>query len=174
MNTKTESSRRRKFKRFRIKGSAIVLLHRPRLISIGKPKLVELGPVVDISIGGMAVQYIEHKNRSLEGELLSIRVAGNGIKLESLPFRIVLNRVLASMPDGRKIHKCCFEFHQLSAYQRFQLESFIKSHTMQSSGERRASNDRRHFDDPKFKDPQYGAAFERRSGNERRANWPTV
>lgn len=172
MNKKTETSRRRKFKRFKIKGSAIVLLQKPRLMNIGKPKTVELGPVVDISMGGLAVQYMENKKRSLDGDLLSIQVPDNGVKLDGLRFKVVSDRVLATLPDGRKIHNCCIQFQQLSAYQSFQLESFIKGHAHHGAGERRNRPDRRMFEDPRFQDEHYRNAFERRSGLERRSNWP--
>jgi len=165
-------SHRRKFKRFKIKGSAIVMIHKPRIINIGKPKLVELGPLVDISLGGLAVQYIERKDRGLEGDRISISVPENGLGLEGVCFRVVSDRVLATMPDGRKIHNCCIEFRQLSAYQSFQLENFIKSHTQRNAGDRRSSLERRRFDDPRFQDEDYRRTFDRRGGQERRSNWP--
>ena len=59
-------SQRRQWKRYKLKGGAIVLLHKPRFMEIGKPKLVELGPVIDISRGGLAVQYVESEKRMFE------------------------------------------------------------------------------------------------------------
>ncbi len=83
MNSKIQITRRRKWKRYKIKGGAIVLLHKPRLIDIGKPKMIELGPVIDISMGGLAVS------------LLKVRVAG--MKADHLHFHSV-NRRDAALP----------------------------------------------------------------------------
>ncbi len=92
MNTKMQITRRRKWKRYKIKGGAIVLLHKPRLMDIGKPKTVELGPVIDISMGGLAVQFVESKNRLQDSETISISIPSTGISLGNgrcMPIRFI-------------------------------------------------------------------------------------
>jgi len=173
MTANSEGIRRRKTRRFKIKGSAFVLLHRPPLMGIGRPRRVELGPITDISMGGIAVQYLEHKRRSLDAELLTIAVADDAFTIEGLYFRVVTDRILASLPGGRNIHTCSIEFTRLTAYQNFQLESFIKNYTIQRPQERRRPHDRRQFEDPRFQEPGYKVNFERRSGHERRNGWPS-
>lgn len=133
MPTHSNSGRRRKHQRFSVRGSALVILQRPPVIGFGKPRLVELGPVIDIGLGGVGVQYLEHKKRVLDADLLTIAAAGDAFRIENLPFRVVADNVLATLPGGRNIHRCCIEFIQLPAYQRFQLERFIKGYTYSAS-----------------------------------------
>jgi hypothetical protein len=172
MTNNPSGSRRRKFKRFKIKGSAVVLLHRPGLMGFGKPRLVELGPITDISMGGLALQYLEHKKRDLNADLLTIVVPEKDLKVEGLSFRVVSDQVLATLPGGRNIHSCCIEFVRVTAYQSFKLESFIKACTTQMPRERRKLIERRRLDDPSFHQDGSKAVFDRRSGRERRGDWP--
>ena len=123
-------------------------------------------------MGGLAVQYLEHKSRTFDSDRLSVSVPDKGVKLEGLAFRVVSDRSLAKMPDGRMIHNCCIEFKNLGAYQNFQIENFIANHTHRPAGERRSGNERRRFEDPRFQDEQYRLTFERRGASERRTNWP--
>ena len=65
---------------------ATVMLHKPSLIGFGKPSYIELGPVIDISMGGLAVKYINTKQRQTDCFELSLSVANDGIKIGGLPF----------------------------------------------------------------------------------------
>lgn len=166
----TPAAKRRLWKRHKVNKQATVLVKKTRLIEIGKPLLIELGPLVDISMGGLAVQYIESKERAFESEELAIAVAGEGLKVEPLPFKICLELELAVMPDGKRIKKRCVEFVDLTAYQTFQLKSFIQSYTQENQVDRRSGADRRQYNDPRFDDEDYRMIYERRAGGDRRAS----
>ena len=86
MGPKKPAVSRRKWKRFRMTSGAIVMLNKPSLIGLGKPSYVELGPVVDISMGGLAIQYFNSKHRQIDCFELSLSLPGEGIKVEALPF----------------------------------------------------------------------------------------
>ena len=163
MNTKMQITRRRKWKRFKIKGGAIVLLHKPRLIDIGKPKLIELGPAVDISMGGLAVQFVENKNRLIDSNTVSISIPSTGVTLGNLECKTISEKVIASLPNGKQIYNRCLEFINLTSLQNLQLESFIRKHTFHKIPDRRSGKDRRCRKDPDFNDLE-----DRRSGIERR------
>ena len=160
--------RRRQWKRFKINGSAIVMLNKPSLISLGKPRFIELGPVIDISMGGLAVQYIENKKRSTQCDELSINVPGKGIQLESIPFTVISDVEIAVMPDSTRIKNRCVQFGELSSYQAFQLEAFINKHGADIARNRRSDLKRRQLDDPKFEDEDYRVLYDKRYMGERR------
>ena len=143
MKNKMQMTRRWKWKRYKLKGGAIVLIPKPRLLDIGKPKLIELGPVIDISMGGLAVQYIESKQRKLDTETISISIPSLGFALEDLQCRVVLEKVVASLPNGKQIYNRCVEFVKLTSVQNLQLESFIRKHTFHTIPDRRSGKDRR-------------------------------
>ena len=144
------------------------MLHKPKLIDIGKPRLVELGPVIDISMGGLSVQYIETKKRTIDSDVLSISVPDAGVKLENISFEVVSDNVKAALPDERKIRMRCVKFGKMSPYQTFQLETFIKKYTTSEGFDRRFGLDRRKFNDPKFEEEAYRTLYDRRRGGERR------
>jgi len=163
MEARKPITRRRKWKRFKIKSGAIVLLHKTRLLDVGKPKLIELGPVIDISMGGLAVQFVESKNRLHAAETISISIPSIGVTLPDLQCRVIFEKVLTTLPDGKKIYNRCVEFVNLTKIQNLQLESFIRKHTFHKIPDRRSGKDRRVFNDPDF-----NPADERRSSIERR------
>lgn len=159
---------RRKWKRFKVKGGAIVLLQKPRLIDIGRPKLIELGPVIDISLGGMAVQYVENKKRTTDAKALSISIPLEGIALSSLGFHIISDKPIAKLPDGKQILNRALEFIDLSAQKRYRLESFINHYAMHLKQDRRSGIDRRQYDNPQFDEDEYYTMYNRRASIDRR------
>jgi hypothetical protein len=163
MNTKMPITRRRKWKRYKIKGGAIVLLHKPRLLDIGNPKLIELGPVIDISMGGLAVQYVESKKRQHDSGTISIAIPSIGVTLAGLQCKIILEKVITSLPNGKQIYNRCVEFVNLTSVQNLQLESFIRKHTFHTIPDRRSGKERRIHTNP-----NWDKAQDRRSGIERR------
>jgi hypothetical protein len=163
MNRKMPITRRRKWKRFKIKGGAIVLLHKSRFLDVGKPKLIELGPVIDISMGGLAVQYVENKSRRHDTDVISVAIPSIGVTLPDLQCKVILEKVITELPNGKQIYNRCVEFVNLTKIQNLQLESFIRKHTFHTIPDRRSGKDRRCFNDPNF-----NPANDRRSGIERR------
>ena len=159
---------RRKWRRYRINGSGIVMLHKPRIIELGKPSLIDLGPILDISLGGLAVQYVDSKKRQIECFELSISFPGEGIVVEGIPFDIVFETVVATLPDTRNIMKRCVQFGKLTSRQSLKLEAFIKKNGVEILTDRRSGIDRRQFEDPRFRDETYRASYERRIFGERR------
>ena len=123
----------RRWDRFKIKGGAIVMLHKARKIPIGKPRLVELGPVVDISWGGLAVHYIDNKKRRIESNELSISFPPEGIVLESIAFEVVSDEEIAELPDNKKIRRRSFKFGEMSQSQKTRLVNFLQKFTQRSS-----------------------------------------
>jgi len=167
MDQQKKTLRRRKWKRFRAKGGAIVLIKKTRIIEVGKPAFVELGPLIDISMGGLSAQYIENKQRTIESDTLAISIPAESVQVEPMPFEIIKDVEVTKMPDGKSIRTRCVQFGKLTDYQSFQLKSFIKQHTTAIIKDRRTGS-RRQYDDPRFEDEEYREMYERRIITERR------
>ena len=167
MERKKLITRRRRWKRFKI-GAATVLLHKPRFVDLGRPSLVELGPLVDICMGGLAVCYIENKKRMIDSEALSVEIPDEGIRLDTVPFRTVSDREIGQMPDGKIIRHRCVMFEDLNAQQQIRVETFIRNYTMHHQDDRRSGKDRRQHDDPRYWDPTCRDIYERRFQPDRR------
>jgi hypothetical protein len=161
--------RRRKWKRLKIKGGGLVLIKKNRLLEIGKPKLMELGPIVNISMGGLAVQYVENNKRAVDSEVLAISQPPEGIKVEPIPFRIVTDHEVTRLPGGKAVRTSHVQFGKLTDYQSFQLESFIRKYSTDVGTDRRSGVERRQYDDPRFLEDEYKRMYERRFGQDRRS-----
>ena len=125
--------KKRRWDRFKIKGGAIVMLHKPRRIKVGKPKLLELGPVVDISWGGLAVQYIDSKERQIESNELSISIPPHGVALEGIPFQTVSDVEVAELSDSKKIRRRSIKFNELTQAQKAKLVKFLQNFTVRDT-----------------------------------------
>jgi len=161
-------SKRRKWKRHKVKGGAFVLLNKPSLIKLGKPARIELGLIIDISLGGLAAQYVESKKQPSEFKHLAISTSSGGIQIDEIPFETISDTEVAKLPDSRIIRNCCLSFGNLMHDQRFKLESFIKDYSLEIMEDRRAVPDRRISHDPKFDDKEYADLYEKRTGTDRR------
>ncbi|RJP81945.1 MAG: hypothetical protein C4522_04275 [Desulfobacteraceae bacterium] len=173
MNQKIKPAHRRKWKRFTIQSGALVILQKPRLMGILGQAKIKFGPIVNISMGGLAVQYIENKNRMKNYTELSIATPAKKQILDRISFEVIADFPVAALPDGKKIRNRCVKFHQMTSYHTFQLDDFIREFSTSYIMDRRSGEERRKFDDPRYQDPAWSRKHEKRSGLDRRA-YPVI
>ncbi len=166
--------KRRKYDRFRIRGSAYVVYSKPRRMRLGKEKFVKLGPVADISRGGLSVEYVPRKSCRWNKTELSVFIPGQGIILNRIPSRIIQNRAVAELDQGKAIMHCNIEFRELNQHQLFRLRRFVRDNTSKTSLDRRKNKERRYLtspDDPFFSISGWEHDKGRRTGRERRGGF---
>ena len=173
MDQASASYRRRKWKRFTIQSGALVILQKPRVMGFLGQARVKFGPIVNISMGGLAVQYIENKPRTKKYKELSILIPGNKPILDRISFEVIADFSIAELPDGKKIRNRCVKFNQMTSYHTFQLDDFIREYSTSYIMDRRSGEERRKVDDPRYQDPEFSRQNERRSGLDRRA-YPVI
>ncbi len=117
---------RRKHQRVKVKAGAIVAFKKYRLFNLIKPRFIRMGPIIDISRGGLAVQYIENSNRLKKFKKLSILANDGEVMFEDMPFEIILDEKIAVLPDMKVIRKRAIQFNELKGSQIVQLEKFIR------------------------------------------------
>lgn len=161
--------KRRKWKRFTAKSGSMVLVHIAGVLGLGLSKSVELGPLINISQGGLMVQYIESRDRMRDAAELSISIPGHGIQIEKIPFDVVADFELASMPDGKRIRNRNVKFGKLTPYQLFQVQSFLEKHVAGLVPDRRSGIDRRQQQAAGYDDDEWRIKTDRRSGVDRRS-----
>ncbi len=122
-----ENSERRKHKRVNVSAGAFVGYKKTRLFNILEPDIIKLGPIIDISRGGLALEYIESKTRTKKFSEIVILTENDKIEFEDLPFITVSDNVIAELPGDKKIRKKCVQFGELSGYKIALLERFIKT-----------------------------------------------
>ena len=169
MSQNGNAVRRRKWKRYRLNAGGIVLVKKQRMMDFGPPKMLPLGPVVNIGLGGLWVQYIANRQRAAESEALTISLPDLGEKVEPIPFRIVTDNEVARLPDGKVVRNRHVQFGTLTDYQTFQIKTLIREFASDIDLDRRSGSERRRRKDPRFEDEAFQRVNERRFGGDRRS-----
>ncbi len=115
------------YPRFRVKDGAFAVL---------RPEFTQLGPILDISQGGLAFCY-NLTGKSANGSFeLDIFLIGHGVLVERVPFRIVSDRKLLSksQPGGLPRRRCGVRFGKLTQSQSQQMEQFMQHLAIPESG----------------------------------------
>jgi hypothetical protein len=122
MRNKKVLNERRKHKRFKVKECAF---------AVAWPDNNKLGPIKDISEGGIAFQVIENGERtkgSLEVEIFS---TADDFYMKKLPVRTVLDFELEKTVSSNStpMRQLCMKFGKLNHPQRLMLDFFIQKYT---------------------------------------------
>ncbi len=116
---------RRRYRRFPVQAGIYVAVKKPRLLNWAKPHFIKLGPLIDISMGGLAIHYIENHERTQAHATLCLVTAEGEVPFEDLSVRMVFDRKVAELPDQKWIHKRALEFGALSGQHASHMEDFI-------------------------------------------------
>ena len=127
MNNKNGHPNLRTHPRFRVKDGAYAVL---------RPEFTQLGPILDISQGGLAFSYNltgKPANGSFE---LDIFLIGHGVLVERVPFRIVSDRKLIAKSQYNRLprRRCGVKFGKLTQSQSQQMEQFMQHLIIPESG----------------------------------------
>jgi hypothetical protein len=130
VKNKRDSSKRC-WKRYEIKNGAFVMIYRPALLKLGKSVIVKLGPIKDIGMRGLAVQYVDQKNLLRRVDELSIALPDGRIVVDRIKFRAVTDFEVAELPNAKKVRTLCVYFTSLLPLQKIQLERFIDEYAVE-------------------------------------------
>ncbi|KPJ99921.1 MAG: hypothetical protein AMJ60_03385 [Desulfobacterales bacterium SG8_35] len=125
MPSDSHQSERRQHERFLVKDLAIAVPNKPAS---------QVGRIVNISKGGMAVRYLDQSDWLENAEAIDILVNSNffmtNIPIENVNDFKVENQVSFSIIDERQ---CCLKFGSLSPDQESLLDEFIVKYSAGSS-----------------------------------------
>ncbi len=118
-------SERRKHRRFRLKDLAIAVPNKPTS---------QVGRIVNISKGGLAVRYVDRDDWAGEADSIDILI-NSDLFLTNIPIQNVSdfeveNQVSFSIMTERQ---CCLQFGPLSSEQESRLDEFIRHHGVGNS-----------------------------------------
>jgi hypothetical protein len=122
------SSNKRKHARYALNCGAEVNLNVSRLFGFGKEKKIKLGPVVDMSLNGMAIRYAVDQVDSFKAANLSIVMPGRGTLIEAIPFEIVNDCNLNDCPGAHPLRRCGLKFGTLSEDHLNRLKVIIQNY----------------------------------------------
>jgi hypothetical protein len=140
--------------RYRLFGSALILFESPRLYNLGKPRIIRMGPLSDISQHGLSVEYYPHKDYEKDFQELSILVPGQGMVVYRIPFQRVSDTVVSKTMKRQPVMRRGMQFGKLNEHHSDQLETFLATYTRGAVPDRRSGYERRC--DPKTDAPFQG------------------
>jgi hypothetical protein len=120
MTNSEERVERRKHKRFRAHEDAYVVL---------KPCTV--GPLIDISMDGLTLEYVSIKQPSKMESELDIAMINSAFSLRNVPCKMLSDFKVEDVPSNPlSIRQCRVQFRDLTQHQISKLEYFIHNHTV--------------------------------------------
>jgi hypothetical protein len=134
---------RRTIDRYRPFGSAFVIFESPRLYNFGKPRIIRMGPISDISQQGLSVEYYPHKDHERDFQELSILVPGQGMVVYRIPFQKVSDTVVSDSIKRQPIMRRGMQFGKVDEQHSDQLAAFLEVYTRGIVPDRRSGYERR-------------------------------
>ena len=133
--SKKDFVERRKQLRVKIKEGAFVEFHKPRLFNLGKPRIIKSFSIIDISVKGLAFQYVDRNMWSHDFNPLSISksISKTDDKIGKVPFKAVSDFIVSRHANSILIKRCGVKFGKLTLAQKSQLVSFIRNHAISES-----------------------------------------
>jgi hypothetical protein len=116
----------RKYTRFSVPDNAYAALG---------PTFTMVGKIKDISMAGLALEYLTDEVSGLENSNVDIFLRGEEFHMSKIPCKLIYDIPLDStgknqiFPDGLMRKRCGVQFEKLSKIRRMQLEQFIATHT---------------------------------------------
>ena len=116
----------RKYTRFSVPDNAYAALG---------PTFAMVGKIKDISMAGLALEYLTDEVSGLENSHVDVFLRGEDFHISKIPCKLIYDIPLDStgknqiFPDGLIRKRCGVQFEKLKKICRKQLEQFIATHT---------------------------------------------
>jgi hypothetical protein len=120
MTSKNEPVERREHRRYQV--------HSGTYVALGPP-YGKVGPMIDISLGGLSFQYVAGKERTNESHI-NIFLTDANFYLEKVPIKTILDFEIADKlpPSSVATRRCGLRFEDLTHDQAFKLDFFIQNY----------------------------------------------
>lgn len=112
---------RRKYRRFRVPADAFAIIKRPRF---------KLGQILDVSMGGIALCYLDHLLKFESLQSIDMLLADNGFYLPRIKAALMWDAPyqLIGPEDAAPMRQCGIKFDGLTPMQQAKLTFFIPRH----------------------------------------------
>ena len=111
---------RRKFKRLLPQGLTFAVI---------RPHFYNLGKVKDISLGGMAYEYILNETQNKGYAEIDIFLSADSFYLPRIPSKIIFDTNISEEYQIVETRRCGLKFNDLAPEQTSQLEHFLQNYT---------------------------------------------
>ena len=114
------ATERRKFRR---------LLPRDLTFAVFRPHFSNLGKVKDISIGGLALEYVLKETQNAGSSEIDIFLTDDFFYLRRIPSKTIYDREIDEESRSVKTMRCGLQFGDLTPTQKSQIEYFLQNYT---------------------------------------------
>ena len=121
---------RRKKARYAVKTGAFVLFKRSSVFGLFKPRTVQSGAIINISLSGIRAQYTAATAWSKDFDRVSIATIDEKKSIENIPCKIISDSNISRLPNGTFVRRCSIKYGNLSDYHKLQLSYFIQEYTI--------------------------------------------
>ena len=121
---------RRKKERYVIKTGAFVLFKKSSVIGLFKPRTVQSGSIINISLNGVRVEYTAATVWSKDFDKMSIVTIDKKITIDNIPCKIISDSNVSRLANGTFVRRCSIQYRTLSDYHKLQLSYFMKVYTI--------------------------------------------
>lgn len=129
--------------RYRPLGSALVIFESPGLYRSANPRIINMGPVTEVSRNGLSVEYPLNRDCQKDFQELSLLVPGQGLVVYRIPFRNISETIVSEAVKSRPIMRRGMQFGELNEHHASRLEDFIQTYTRGLMPDRRSGYERR-------------------------------
>ena len=90
-----------------------------------------VGQIINISKGGLALNYIGKEAQITGWHKVNIFLSGNRFYLKEVPFKAISDFYIGTQPPFSSVlmKQCCGQFGELTREQKSQLDYFLANHT---------------------------------------------
>jgi hypothetical protein len=102
-------------------------------LAVFRSRPAKLGPILDISLSGLAVQCFDGTDRARRSHVLDLLVAESGFFIQGLRFAVVADIPFADEPEFSPLlsRRLSLRFERISGEHRIKIRRFIEHYTIQ-------------------------------------------
>lgn len=115
-----------------VKHGSVAEFKRPRLFNIGKARVAGRARILEISPGGLTIQYAGHRMWPLDFSKLTIAVHQDRLIIEDLPVKVVTDYQIDQTQEGVPVRRCGLKFDALSKAAIAGITHFIQHYTLEN------------------------------------------
>lgn len=130
LNSATQKSQRRATRRTVRPGSHVIFKKTPRFRFIGKPRVLHMADLIDISTEGLRARYTAPDKWSSPFDHITITDVDNKVIVDDIYCKIISDFQTTYSNRSGRARVCGVKFTSLNRRQRLTLEHFIKEHTV--------------------------------------------
>jgi hypothetical protein len=126
----SRGSVRRKKARYAVKAGTFVLFKKSLVFGLFKPRTVQSGTIINISLSGIRAQYTAATAWSKDFDKMSIATIDEKDSIDNIPCKIISDSNISRLPNGTFVRRCSIKYGNLSDYHKLQLSYFMQEYTI--------------------------------------------